>query len=293
MIHSIAIVLLTTMGLAAAAITPEPTTRPQSWPIVLGPDDKPAFPPPPPGFDKARADIPHGKLTMVQYHSTTVGTDRKMLVYTPPGYSPAKTYNTLYLLHGIGGDETEWRRYCAPGEILDNLYAEGKLAPMIVVFPNGRAEKNDRAEGDLFKHIPAFENFTGDLLTDIIPFMESRYPVYKDADHRALAGFSMGGGQSLNIGLTHPNVFAWVGGFSSAPNTKPPEQLYPPTKSPSPFKLIYLACGDQDGLLAVSQKMHGYLKQSGVPHIWTLNSGGHNGEVWKVDLYHFAPLLFK
>ena len=117
-------------------------------PIELKPDDKPAFDDPPAGFDKKRDDIPHGKLEMIEYDSKTVGTTRKMQVYTPPGYSKDKKYPVLYLLHGIGGDETEWQRFAHPDVLLDNLIADGKAVPMIIVMPNGRAQKNDRAEGE-------------------------------------------------------------------------------------------------------------------------------------------------
>ena len=196
-------------------------------PIVLGPDDKPAFPDPPEGFNVKREGIPRGKMEMIEYDSKTVGTRRKMLVYTPPGYSAEKKYPVLYLLHGIGGDETEWQRFTAPDVILDNLLADEKLVPMIVVMPNGRAQPNDRAEGDIFSQAKAFETFEQDLLKDVIPAIESRYSVLADREHRALAGLSMGGGQSLNFGLGHLDTFAWVGAFSPAPNTKPPAQLVP------------------------------------------------------------------
>ena len=196
-------------------------------PIVLGPDDKPAFDDPPADFNVVRDDIPHGKLEMIEYDSKTVGTRRKMNVYTPPGYSADQKYPVLYLLHGIGGDETEWQRFCKPDVILDNLIADGKAVPMIVVMPNGRAQKNDRAEGNVFASAPAFEKFEADLLEDVIPAIESRYSVIADREHRALAGLSMGGGQSLNFGLANLDMFAWVGGFSSAPNTRPPAELVP------------------------------------------------------------------
>ena len=152
-----------------------------------------------------------------------------MNVYTPPGYSADEKYPVLYLLHGIGGDETEWQRFCKPDVILDNLIADGKAVPMIIVMPNGRAQKNDRAEGNVFASAPAFETFEEDLLDDVIPAIESRYSVIADREHRALAGLSMGGGQSLNFGLAHLDTFAWVGGFSSAPNTS-----RPPSSSPIP-----------------------------------------------------------
>src|SRR5688572_30583543 len=113
-------------------------------PIVLNPDDVQAYPEPPQGIVADRADVPHGKLEMIEYDSKTVGTRRKMYVYTPPGYSPEKKYPVLYLLHGIGGDETEWQRFAKPNLLLDNLLAEGKAVPMIIVMPNGRAQKDDR-----------------------------------------------------------------------------------------------------------------------------------------------------
>ncbi len=137
--------------------------------ITLNADDKPAFPEPPAGWDAKRDGIAHGKLEMIEYDSKTVGTRRRMNVYTPPGYTPEKKYPVLYLLHGIGGDETEWQRFAKPDVLLDNLIADGKAEPMLIVMPNGRAQKNDRAEGDVFKTAPAFAAFERDLLDDVIP----------------------------------------------------------------------------------------------------------------------------
>jgi enterochelin esterase-like enzyme len=270
---------------------PEPARIPGQ--IVLGSDDKAAFPPPPEGFDQWRVGIARGKLETVEYPSATVGNTRRMLVYTPPGYSRKTKYPVLYLLHGIGGDEWEWEKFVAPDTILDNLYADGKVAPMIVVMPNGRAETNDRAEGDIFKHIKAFETFEFDLLKDILPFIEANFAVKKGRENRALAGLSMGGGQALNFGLGNLDTFAWVGGFSSAPNIHAPEKLVPdPVQVRRKLKLLWVSCGDQDGLIGHSQRLHAYLKDKSIPHIWHVNSGGHTTPVWKEDLYDFAPLLF-
>ena len=122
---------------------------------------------------------------MIQYDSKTVGTTRNMNIYTPPGYSTERKYPVLYLLHGIGGDETEWQQACKPEVVLDNLIADGKAEPMILVMPNGRAQKNDRAEGNVFAAAPAFEKFEADLLNDVIPAIESRYSVMADREHRA------------------------------------------------------------------------------------------------------------
>ena len=182
-----------------------------------------------PGFDMERPDIPHGKVDSFTYNSKTVGAKRKSLIYLPPGYSKNKKYPVLYLLHGIGGDEYEWLNGGHPEIILDNLYAQGKVEPMIVVMPNGRAMKDDRATGNIFDSakVAAFATFEKDLLNDLIPYIEKHYPVYTDQPHRAIAGLSMGGGQSLNFGLGNLDKFAWIGAFSAAPNTKTPEELLP------------------------------------------------------------------
>jgi enterochelin esterase-like enzyme len=218
---------------------------------VLKPDDKPAFDPAPAGFDTRREDIPHGRIETVEYDAKTVGLRRKALVYTPPGFSKSNKYPVLYLLHGIGGDENEWHKHAAAADILDNLHAEKKLEPMIVVLPNGRAQPNDRAEGDVFRHAPAFTVFERDLLYDLIPFIEAHYPVKADRESRALAGLSMGGGQSLNFGLGNLDTFAWIGGFSSAPNTRPPAQLVSnPEEARGKLKLLWVSCGDKESAAA-------------------------------------------
>ena len=263
-------------------------------PIELKPDDKPAFPNPPEGFDQEREGIAHGKLEMVEYDSKSVGNKRKALVYTPPGYSPDQKYPVLYLLHGIGGDENEWRRGGHPEVILDNLIAEKKAAPMIVVMPNGRAQPDDRPGPNAMQTAPAFGKFDQDLLGSLIPFVESKYSVKNDRENRALAGLSMGGGQSLNFGLAHLDTFAWVGGFSSAPNTKPPSELVPdPEKAKEKLKLLWISAGNKDGLIRISQGIHAYLMEKNVPHIWHVDEHGHDFQHWKKALYNFSQLIFK
>lgn len=250
----------------------------------------------PQGFDSLRVDIPHGKIDSILYESKTVGTQRKALIYIPPGYSNAKIYPVLYLLHGIGGDETEWLKGAEPHKILDNLYAEGKIEPMIVVMPNGRAMKDDRAVGNIFDSVKvqAFANFEKDLLNDLIPFIEKNYSVYKDRKHRAIAGLSMGGGQALNFGLGNLDKFAWIGGFSSAPNTKSPEQLLPnPEEAKKKIKLLWISCGEDDNLLFISSRTHDYLLTHQVPHVYYTAPGGHDFNIWKNSLFHFVQLLFK
>ncbi len=250
----------------------------------------------PKGFEEVRTESPKGKIDTITYNSKTVGTNRRALVYTPPGFSKKKKYPVLYLLHGIGGDEKEWLNGGRPQVILDNLYAEGKLQPMIVVMPNGRAMKDDRATGNIMAQdkVQAFATFEQDLLNDLIPFIEKKFPVYKDRENRAIAGLSMGGGQSLNFGLGNLDKFAWVGGFSSAPNTKLPNELVPdPAKAKQQLKLLWISCGDADGLLSFSKRTHDYLRQNDVPHVYYLEPGGHDFKVWKNGLYMFSQFLFK
>ena len=250
----------------------------------------------PAGFDSLRTGIPQGKIDSVYYASRTVGTTRKAVIYTPPGFSKDKKYPVLYLLHGIGGDEKEWLNGAQPQVILDNLYAENRIEPMIIVMPNGRAMKDDRAVGNVFDSIKvqAFSTFERDLLDDLIPFIEKTYPVYNDREHRAIAGLSMGGGQSLNFGLGNLDEFAWIGSFSAAPNTKKPELLLPnPGEARKKLKLLWISCGDNDNLISFSQRTHDYLEANNVPHIFYIEPGAHDFKVWKNDLYMFTQLLFK
>lgn len=250
----------------------------------------------PKGFDEIKPGIAKGKIDSIAYESKTVGTTRKALVYTPPGFSKKKKYPVLYLLHGIGGDEKEWLNGAQPQVILDNLYSEGKIEPMIVVMPNGRAMKDDRPGGNIFAadKVEAFANFEKDLLNDLIPFIEKKYKVFTDREHRAIAGLSMGGGQSLNFGLGNLDKFAWVGGFSSAPNTKAPQELVPdPEKAKKMLKLLWISCGDEDGLITFSKRTHDYLYQNDVPHIYYIEPGVHDFKVWKNGLYMFSQFLFK
>jgi enterochelin esterase-like enzyme len=248
------------------------------------------------GFDVVRASVVHGAIDTVYYESTTVGTKRRAIVYTPPDFSKKKKYPVLYLLHGIGGDEKEWLKNAQPQVILDNLYADKKVEPMIIVMPNGRAMKDDRAIGNPFDsvRVKAFSTFEADLLKDLIPFIEKNYPTYTDRERRAIAGLSMGGGQSLNFGLGNLDKFAWVGGFSSAPNTRTPQELVPdPAAASKGLRLLWISCGDKDRLLNFSKRTHDYLVQHKVPHFYYIEPGEHDFKVWKNDLYMFSQLLFK
>ena len=281
---------------AIAQDNPERPRRPGGFggPIELGPDDVAFYDAPPEGFKTVREGVPHGKLEMIEYESKTVGTTRKANVYTPPGYTADKKYPVLYLLHGIGGDETEWVRFANPNVLFDNLIADGKAVPMIVVMPNGRAQKNDRAEGNVMSSAPAFATFERDLIDDLIPAIEANYSVDKSREKRAVAGLSMGGGQSFNFGLGNLDTFAWVGPFSAAPNTKPAENLIPNVENAkAKLKLLWISCGNKDGLIRISQNMHQFLKKNGIEHVWHVDGHGHDPAHWSSSLYWFSQSVFQ
>ncbi len=284
----------------------------------------PTFPNAPQGFDAPRQGIATGRVERVEYSSSVTGGKKPAMVYTPAGYSSSQRYPVLYLLHGIGGNETHWRGPGAAAAILDNLIADKKAVPMIVVMPHGRssnepetslfggrggrgargaAPAGGRAGGDaggrggagMAVEFQAYAAFERELLSDLIPFIESNYSVLSDREHRGLAGLSMGGGQSLNFGLGNLDTFAWVGGFSSAPNTMPPAQLVrDPAAARQKLKLLWVSCGDQDSLFNISEGVHNYLVEQKVPHIWHVDiGGGHTFPVWKNNLYHLSTLLFR
>ncbi len=245
---------------------------------------RPQLPPMPKGFDTERQNIARGKVETVEYESATTGGKRQMVVYTPPGYSKDKTYPVLYLLHGAKYNETSWTKDGGAHTILDNLHADKKIVPMVVVMPNG--------------HVPAsagkgaVTGFESELLKDVMPAAESRYAIGKDPGQRALAGFSMGGGQSLPIGLKHLDTFDWLAGFSPALQGK--TNLVPGPDDAKNIKLFYLACGDADPFFGSLANYHTSLEKSKVPHVWNVFPGGqHNFTVWKNDLYQFAQMVFK
>jgi enterochelin esterase-like enzyme len=273
----------------------------------------------PAGFDERREGVPAGRVERIEFDSSVTNTARPATVYLPPGYTSDREYPVLYLLHGIGGNETHWTQPGLANVILDNLIADGKAEPMIVVMPNGRASNEPSTlfggpggpgarggpggqagpggpggMGGMAIEFEAYEAFERELLNDLIPTIESRYSVDSDRTRRALAGLSMGGGQSLNMGLGNLDTFAWVGGFSSAPNTRPPAELVTdPAAAASQLELLWVSCGNEDGLFNISLGVHEYLAARNVPHVWHIDEGGHTFPVWKNDLYHFASLLFR
>jgi enterochelin esterase-like enzyme len=243
----------------------------------------------PKGFDKPRKDIAHGKVETIEYDSKTAGAKRKMVIYSAPGIDTAGKVPVLYLLHGAGDDETGWKVKGSADIILDNLYADKKLVPMVVVMPNGFVGKGGKGKGGGGKGSDGLEN---DLLKDIIPYVESHYAVKTDRESRAIAGLSMGGGQAFRIGLKNLDQFAWVGGFSSAlfGNAQLIKDGPDATKK---LRLLWVSCGDTDKLLKGSEAFHQSLEKLQVPHIWHIDSGGHTWPVWKNDLYLISQMLFR
>jgi enterochelin esterase-like enzyme len=266
--------------------------------VVLAADDVRAFPDAPTGFDQPPTNGIAGRIEVFEYNSTVTGSRRKAVVYLPPHYSADRKYPVLYLLHGIGGNEWEWKGYVHADAVVDNLIIADKAVPMIIVMPNGRALPDDRVPegGKIYspENAGGFAKFERDLLDCLIPAIQAKYSASTNREDRALAGLSMGGGQSLNFGLTHLDTFAWVGGFSPAPNTKSSAELVSdPAAVRAQLKLLYLSCGNKDGLISVSQGVHTYLKQQNIPHIWNVDDQGHDRGTWANNLYHFAQRIFR
>jgi enterochelin esterase-like enzyme len=237
------------------------------------------------GYDQVRNNIAHGQVSYINYQSTATNSQRRARIYLPPGYSTSNKYSVLYLLHGIGGNEDEWYSNGAPHVILDNLLAADKIQPFILVLPNGNATGTGVSDG--------WENFTNDLINCLIPYIESHYSVYTDRLHRALAGLSMGGGQSFNIGLTHLNLFPYIGAYSAAPNTYANSKLFPDggIAAKQQLKLLFISYGTNDNLISFGTGVHNYCNTNGISNIyWLLQGAGHDWNVWKQSLWNFAQM---
>jgi enterochelin esterase-like enzyme len=247
----------------------------------------------PADFIQVRPDIPKGKLETITYNSKSIGVDRKAVVYTPPNYDASQKYPVLYLMHGIGGNETHWSTLCAANKVLDNLIADKKAVPMIIVMPNGRASA-EPPSSNFMSDFPSYAFFEKDLLQDLMPYIESHYSVKADRNYRALTGLSMGGGQGLNFGINNIDKFAWVGGFSSAPNLQSPDVLVPKIQqAKDKLSLLWIGCGDKDNLITGSWNLHQGLIKAKIDHVWYADTGVHEVPVWNNNLYLMAQMLFK
>lgn len=249
----------------------------------------------PEGFDRARPGVARGKISSFDYASED-GARHRAMIHTPPDFSPTRKYPVLYLLHGASGDEQTWIRDIHADAILDNLYAERRLVPMLVVMPSMLSvSEREQAGARREARTRAGGAFGEVLLRDLIPFVESRHPALSGREHRAIAGLSMGAGVALGTGLVNPDKFAWIGSFSGAGLRRfandLPAGLDSPARRP---RLLWLSVGDQDTMMAGSvAAADAFLAERKLPHIFRINSGGHEPRVWRNDLYHFAPLLFR
>jgi enterochelin esterase-like enzyme len=257
------------------------------------------------GFDVKKASVKYGDLKEVSYKSTTTGTTRKCNVITPADYDKSKKYPVLYLLHGIGGTDSEWLGG-NPVNVIGNLIAEGQATDMVVVMPNVRASADDSVPKDILgqQNIAAFDNFINDLKNDLMPFINSNYSVSTEWKDTAIAGLSMGGRESLFIGFSMTDTFSYIGAFSPAPGLLPDSGLaYPGQFSEKEFnilagkntpKLILICSGNNDGVVGnVPSTYHQVLEKNGVKHLWYTMNGDHNFVVWKNGLYNFVKRIFK
>jgi enterochelin esterase family protein len=248
--------------------------------------------------------VPHGTVQSVEYKSKALGTDRKLVVYTPPGYesSAGRRYPVLYLLHGAGSDQTSWTERGRAHVILDNLIADGKLKPLIVVMPFGFAvQRAAGARGDAAENKMQRDGFTKDFLQDVIPLVESKFRVYADRDHRAIGGLSLGGAQSLALGLTHLDLFSRVAAFSPAmgaannPSTGGVDFEAVLTESArinEQLKLLWVGCGTEDTLFDSVRDFTQQLSKHKVEHMFRVTGGAHTYPVWQRYLNEVAPQLF-
>jgi enterochelin esterase family protein len=254
----------------------------------------------PPRFDELQ-DVPHGVVHIVTYFSTVQDRYHKAFIYVPPGYElqPDRKYPVLYLRHGGGGNETSWYNEGCTGIILDNLLAEGKAEPMIIVMPNGNVETgvpggyNDEA----------IAVTSDELFTDVIPLVEAHYRIFKDQQHTAVAGLSMGGGQSFYIGLQNTDRFDYVGVFSTGlfggiggtefdAESAIPGLLSNAALFNENLQLFYLSCGQQDPRLEYTQKLIDNFRQNGLEVEFETYPGSHEWVVWRRSLEDFLPRLF-
>lgn len=238
-------------------------------------------------------DVPHGTVRLHDYFSHPLERLRRLRVYTPPGYdaNPVKRYPVLYLLHGTGDTEATWTEFGRAHLILDNLYAAGKSQPMLVVMPDGHADLEDE-EGIDRRNL---EDFEKDLLEAVVPFIDKHYRTRADACHRAICGLSMGGIQSLFIGLRHAETFAWVGGMSAwVPEVeKCCFKALDDTNQAKERRLLWLQIGRDDPYLPQYKEFDAALERHQVQRDFHVTEGTHAWPVWRGYLSDFAPLLFR
>jgi enterochelin esterase family protein len=248
-------------------------------------------------------DVPRGEIHHHFYKSEVAADDRDYYVYTPPGYDPAsnKTYPVLYLLHGFSDDASGWTAVGHANVIFDNLIAQGKVKPMIVVMPLGYGTMEfvlrgwNAWGGSTEMRNLNFEKFRDALLTEVMPRVEGEYRITKDRNWRAIAGLSMGGSEALLTGLNNLDKFAWVGAFSSGGIPEDFHKDFPglDAKANQQLQLLWIACGTEDHLIGINRNLRAWLKTKGVKATEIETPGAHTWMVWRRNLAEFAPLLFR
>jgi enterochelin esterase family protein len=244
-------------------------------------------------------DVPHGTVHVNYYRSKTFNNaDRMVYVYTPPGYETSKAkYPVLYLLHGAGDTESGWFSIGRANVILDNLIAQGKAKPMIVVMPFGRPGQAVTLGPQNAAPPLNGMQFSNDVLQDVVPFAEKAYRISGKPEDRAIAGLSMGGGQSLEIGLNNLDKFRYVGAFSAAVAGNAAQSyakaFADAAVTNKQLKVFSLYCGDADFLFQANTAFHNQLDAKGIKHSWTVSADGHQWRNWRDYLTDFAPKLFR
>jgi enterochelin esterase-like enzyme len=245
-------------------------------------------------------EVPHGEVRHRFYVSKIVGDQRDLYVYTPPGFDPKGNtrYPVLYLLHGYSDMADAWTTMGKANFILDNLIAQGKAKPMIVVMPLGYGApeilENGWKDHDPEQWQHNMDRFVEALLAEVIPQIEQGYPVIADRQSRAVAGLSMGGGETVLAGLKHPDLFAWIAPMSAA-ILGDPDKMFPAldVKEASKVKLLWIACGKQDDLLKDNRKLKAWLTAKGIKFTDVETDGAHTWQVWRRNLVELVPLLFR
>jgi enterochelin esterase-like enzyme len=248
------------------------------------------------------ASVPRGVLHHHFFRSNVIGDDRDFYVYTPPGYEAAreKTYPTLYLLHGFSDDAGSWTAVGRAHVILDNLIAQGKATPMIVVMPLGYGAPEVLAGGFAgFGKDPIllrrnFDRFEESLLGEVLPRVEEGYRVAKDRESRAIAGLSMGGAEALLTGLDRIDQFAWIGSFSAGGLNDHFENDFRrlDRDASAHLRLLFIACGIDDGLIKMHRKLVAWLEVKGIAHAGVETAGAHAWQVWRRNLVDFTTRIF-
>ena len=243
--------------------------------------------------------VPHGTLSRHTFTSATAGREYSVQIYTPPGYDPrgASVYPVVYLLHGYGDDETAWAENGRANRIADNLIARGAMKPAIIVMPHGHPIPYPFTRLDEYfeQNLGAMEKVVVD---ELLPFVERTYRASSKPADRAIVGLSMGGGQSLGIGLTHPELFHWVGAFSAAVpgeklETKFSALLAAAKQKQASPKLLWIAIGQDDFLLKRNDEFRAWLQQNEVPFTYKQTAGGHEWTNWREYLEDFLQLTFR